>query len=104
VFNKFFHLLIGKISKGGIPGLKATLDAEVLLIKEKLSTKEFPFPDISGYRLLSIIDFSLPDKLITSYNKEIDFKQEMRGNSEIITEDLRLMQRFFYQLNKIMQR
>ena len=50
------------------------------------------------------IDISLPKKLITSYNKEIEFKQEMRGTAEIITEDLRLIQRFFYQLNKIIQR
>jgi multidrug resistance efflux pump len=50
------------------------------------------------------IDVSLPEKLITSYNKEIEFKQEMRGSAVIITEDLRLIQRFFYQLNKIIQR
>jgi multidrug resistance efflux pump len=50
------------------------------------------------------IDVSLPEKLITSYNKEIEFKQEMRGSADIITEDLRLIQRFFYQLNKIIQR
>ena len=50
------------------------------------------------------IDVSLPEKLRTSYNKEIAFKQEMRGTADIITEDLRLMQRFFYQFNKIMKR
>jgi multidrug resistance efflux pump len=50
------------------------------------------------------IDVSLPKKLITSYNKEIEFKQEMRGTAEIITEDLRLIQRFFYQFNKIIKR
>jgi multidrug resistance efflux pump len=50
------------------------------------------------------IDVSLPEKLITSYNKEIEFKQEMRGTADIVTEDLRLMQRFFYQFNKIMKR
>ena len=44
------------------------------------------------------IDVSLPDKLITSYNKKIVFRQEMRGAAEIITEDLRLIERFFYQL------
>ena len=44
------------------------------------------------------IDVSLPDKLITSYNKKIVFRQEMRGTADIITEDLRLIERFFYQL------
>jgi multidrug resistance efflux pump len=50
------------------------------------------------------IDVELPKKLITSYNKEIDFKQEMRGSAEIITEDLRLMERFFYQLKDVFKR
>src|SRR5690606_38502499 len=50
------------------------------------------------------IDVELPKKLITSYNKKIDFKQEMRGSAEIITEDLRLIERFFYQLKDIFKR
>lgn len=50
------------------------------------------------------IDVTLPEKLITSYNKVIEFKQEMRGSAEIVTEDLRLIQRFFYQFNKIIKR
>ncbi|MFV0572969.1 MAG: HlyD family secretion protein [Xanthomarina gelatinilytica] len=50
------------------------------------------------------IDVELPKKLITSYNKEIDFKQEMRGSAEIITEDLRLIERFFYQLKDVFKR
>lgn len=58
-------------------------------------------PDKDGFYL---IDVSLPDKLITSYDREIDFKQEMRGQAEIITEDLRLIERFFYQFKEIVQR
>jgi len=55
-------------------------------------------PDKNGNYL---IDVTLPDKLITTYKNEIDFKQEMRGTAEIITEDLRLIERFFYQLRKV---
>lgn len=51
--------------------------------------------DEEGYYL---IDVMLPEKLITSYQKEIFFKQEMQATAEIITEDLRLIERFFYQL------
>lgn len=58
-------------------------------------------PDAEG---LYLIDVELPQKLITSYNKEIDFKQEMRGIAEIITEDLRLIERFFYQFKEIVRR
>lgn len=48
------------------------------------------------------IDVMLLHKLITSYNKNIVFKQEMRGTAEIITEDLRLIERFFYQIRQIL--
>ncbi|MBQ4821102.1 HlyD family efflux transporter periplasmic adaptor subunit [Aquimarina sp. MMG016] len=59
------------------------------------------FPDKDG---LYLIDVALPEKLITSYNKEIPFKQEMRGMVEIITEDLRLIERFFYQFRTLMDK
>lgn len=58
-------------------------------------------PDKEG---LYLIDVGLPEKMITSYNKDIDFKQEMRGTAEIITEDLRLIERFFYQFREIVRR
>lgn len=50
---------------------------------------------------LYLVDVSLPSSLITSYGKEIDFKQEMHGSAEIITEDLRLAERFFYQFRNV---
>ena len=48
-----------------------------------------------------IIEVTLPSKLVTSYKKEIQFKQEMTANAKIITEDLRLIERFFYQLKNL---
>ncbi|EDP72175.1 putative HlyD-family transporter [Flavobacteriales bacterium ALC-1] len=57
------------------------------------------FPDENGFYFTTV---TLPSKLITSYKKEIDFKYEMRGSAEIITEDLRLIERFFYQLKNIL--
>ena len=50
------------------------------------------------------VDVALPSNLITSYDKEIDFKQEMQASAEIVTEELRLVERFFYQLKGIFQR
>ncbi|MGB5553402.1 MAG: HlyD family secretion protein, partial [Flavobacteriaceae bacterium] len=58
-------------------------------------------PDSDGFYL---VDVSLPKTLITSYNKEIEFKQEMRGTAEIITEDLRLLERFFYQFKQLLDK
>ncbi len=53
---------------------------------------------------LYLIEVALPEKLITTYDKEIPFKQEMRGVVEIITEDLRLIERFFYQFRTLMDK
>ncbi len=58
-------------------------------------------PDIEGFYRVEVV---LPSKLVTSYNKEIDFKQEMIGSAEIITEDLRLIERFFYQFKNLLSR
>lgn len=55
-------------------------------------------PDNEGYYL---VDVQLPKTLITSYKKNIEFKQDMSGNAEIITEDMRLIERFFYQLKNV---
>ncbi len=58
-------------------------------------------PDKEGFYT---VDVTLPEKLVTSYHKEITFKHEMRGTAEIITENVRLLQRLFYQFNKLSDR
>jgi len=55
-------------------------------------------PNIEG---LYLIDVELPKKLITTHGKEIEFKQEMTAIAEVITEDLRLIERVFYQFKEI---
>lgn len=40
----------------------------------------------------------LPKGLTTSFGKPLPFIQEMQGQAEIVTEDLRLLQRIYYQL------
>ncbi|MDG4945597.1 HlyD family efflux transporter periplasmic adaptor subunit [Weeksellaceae bacterium KMM 9713] len=49
------------------------------------------------------VEISLPHDLKTSHNEEIEFNKEMRGTAEIVTENLRLIERFFYQFRKIFQ-
>lgn len=57
-------------------------------------------PNSEGFYLL---DVEFPKTLITTYHKEIAFKQEMQGVAEIITEDLRLIERIFYQFKEILK-
>lgn len=55
-------------------------------------------PDKDGNLLIDVI---LPKGLQTSYKKQIPFQQEMKGSAEIITEDLRLIERILYQFREM---
>lgn len=48
------------------------------------------------------VDVLLPKGLKTSYNKNLVFDKELKGNAEIVTKDLRLIERFFYQMRKLL--
>lgn len=50
-----------------------------------------------------LVTIKLPETLITSQNKIINFTQQLSGTTEIITDDLRLLERLFYQLRKLVQ-
>ena len=56
-------------------------------------------PDENGNYYVDII---LPKGLKTSYNKKLSFDKELKGNAEIVTQDLRLIERFFYQIRKLL--
>lgn len=57
-------------------------------------------PDEEGNYLINV---ELPQDLKTTYGKTISFRQEMKGSADIVTEDLRLIERFFYQLRNIIK-
>lgn len=42
-----------------------------------------------------VVEVQLPQDMKTNYNIPLKFSQEMKGSAEIITEDMRLIQRFF---------
>ncbi len=48
-------------------------------------------------------EVSLPNGLVTSYEKRIPFDKELTDTAQIVTEDLRLIERFFYQMRKLKQ-
>ncbi len=48
------------------------------------------------------VTVKVEQKLISTYKKEIPFRQEMRGAADIITEDKRLFERIFNQLRKLL--
>lgn len=61
-------------------------------------------PNNNDEKFYYLINVKLPKKLITSYNKTIKFKGEMLGTAEIVTADLRLINRFFYQFKDLFKR
>ncbi|HYF29911.1 MAG TPA: HlyD family efflux transporter periplasmic adaptor subunit [Chitinophagaceae bacterium] len=54
-------------------------------------------PKENNYNVL----VEIPPHLVTTYNKRIDFKQEMSGQVEIITDDIRFLDRCFYQFRQL---
>ena len=51
-----------------------------------------------------ILKVRLENGLSTTYNKEIIYKPGMVGTAEIVTEDLRLLERIFNSIRKIFDR
>lgn len=47
------------------------------------------------------VEIALTDGLTTSYKKTLQFRQKMDGTAEIVTEDLRLLERLFYQIREV---
>lgn len=55
-------------------------------------------PDRNGFYNVEV---KLDKELKTTYNKKIDFKHEMPATAEIIIEDLRLLERVFYNFREL---
>ena len=75
-------------------------DREFGILKGKIKTISLT-PDKEGNLL---IDVALPNGIETSYKKKIVFQQEMSGSADIVTEDLRLLERILYQFRDIFKR
>ena len=53
-------------------------------------------PEKEKYTVL----ISLPQGMTSTYNKQLNFRPQLQGETEIITEDLRVLERVFYQIRK----
>jgi HlyD family secretion protein len=50
------------------------------------------------------LEVDLPEGLLTSYGKELEFSPEMQGSAEIITENIRLLERIFKPIKSLLKR
>lgn len=92
----------GKIKVGQTVNIRLANypDREFGIIKGYISEISLT-PDKEGNLLINV---SLPKTLETSYKKQIVFRQEMSGTADIVTEDLRLMERLLYQFRDVFKR
>lgn len=47
-----------------------------------------------------LVTITLNDGLVTSFKRQLELNQEITGQAEIVTEDIRLIERLFYQITK----
>ncbi|MBI2279245.1 MAG: hypothetical protein HYU68_00920 [Bacteroidetes bacterium] len=67
---------------------------------EGVVSKLTEIPNENSYQ----IEITLNNGMTSSYNKLLTFTPEMTGTAEIVTDDLRVMQRIFNQFNKLFDR
>lgn len=102
--------LVGRMSVPAANSGKIIPDEKVLIKLDNYRFQEYGIvegkvenismiPDEKGNYYVNVI---LPKGLKTSYNKTLKFDKELIGNGEIVTQDLRLIERFFYQIRKLL--
>jgi HlyD family secretion protein len=80
----------GKVNKGRLVNIKLAgyPYLEYGMVRGVVKSKSL-VPSEDAY----IIEIELPDGLTTLYGKKLDFAQNMQGTAEIITDDIRLLQK-----------
>jgi len=98
------HKLIGRIKLSGVGIGKVKIGQQVNLKFDGYHFREFGIVKgyVKNFSELNrdnnyVVEVELPQGLLTNYKKRLAFKQEMQGNAEIITEDISLLNRIFYQ-------
>lgn len=110
IFPKDKDAIVGRMFVPTINSGKIADGQKVLIKLDNFQYQEFGIvegkvenvsltPDKNGNYYVDVI---LPKGLRTSYNKTLPFDKELKGNAEIVTRDLRLIDRFFYQIRKLL--
>jgi HlyD family secretion protein len=92
----------GKVKKGQTVNIKFAnfpyMEYGIIQVKIKnISLVPLVVKDERVY----LLEVDFPEKLKTTYGKELTFSQEMQGSAEIVTEDLRLLDKFINPIKAI---
>ena len=97
-----YHNIIGKVYLPIAGSGKVKVGQKVSIQCDNYPCREYGFVKgkVASISLMPqnnkfLVYVELPNGLKTTFNKQLDFKQEMNGTAHIITKDLRLIQRFF---------
>ncbi|WPO83301.1 HlyD family efflux transporter periplasmic adaptor subunit [Chryseobacterium sp. JJR-5R] len=102
--------IVGRMSVPAVNSGKIVAGEKVLIKLDNYRYQEYGIvegkvqnislsPDKDGNYYVDVV---LPKGLKTSYHKNLVFDKELRGNAEIVTQDLRLLERFFFQMRKLL--
>jgi HlyD family secretion protein len=58
-------------------------------------------PTETSNGIMYTAEILMPDMLISNYGKQLKFSQEMTGTAEIITDDVRLLERFLNPIKSV---
>ena len=94
-YGKSYSSELASITKDGasLGGLADAAEDKIASISEIATQENRTF----------LATVALPNGLKTNANKTLTYKNGMDASAEIVTEDLRLIERFLYQLRKIFQ-
>jgi HlyD family secretion protein len=73
-----------------------TVEGRVAKISQLAFQKDSRSPEVTY-----LADVTLPRGLSTSYNRTLQFRQEMVGEADVVAEDLRLIERVFHNLRAL---
>lgn len=96
---------IGKVGKGNTANIKFIGYPHKefgIYVGEVAYVSPIPVNDVNG-QLVYEFNLSIPDSIITTYNKTISFKPNSSVQVEIITEDRTILDRIFNQLYDLMK-
>jgi len=80
------------------------IDEEQRLTTALASAREQLSAQIRLWEQTYLLEVEFPAKLVTTYGKELTFSQEMTGTAEIITGDLRLLDKFLNPIKAVIKK
>ena len=100
--------VIGKLVMPAVNSAKVRLGQRVIIRLNDYQYSEFGMLTGNITNISAVpkgqryaIEVSLPQRLTSSYHRDLQFRPEMQGTADIVTEDLRLIERIYYQFKPV---